>query len=93
MADWISFIDHLHVRKMYLIMDLTVGTMGNFIGFDGYLNSSTPFSLNEYNVEWLLPTYAPWGLDEYPDWKFSNGRFWLFLLMMRCHRIRGAGCG
>jgi alpha-1,3-glucan synthase len=33
--DWRSFIDELHSRGMYIMMDFTVGTMGDFIGFKG----------------------------------------------------------
>ncbi len=58
---------------MYLIADFTVGTMGDLLGFEGHLNSSTPFSMDEYKVEWKKPDYSPWGLNEYPDFKFNNG--------------------
>jgi len=34
--DWRSFIDEVHSRGMYFMADLTVGTMGDFIGFEGY---------------------------------------------------------
>lgn len=70
--EWHTFIDKLHARGMYIIMDMTVGTMGDVIGFKGHLNSSTPFSLDEYEAVWKLPPYAPWGLDTYPDWTFTN---------------------
>ena len=33
--DWVSFIDDLHARGMYLMMDFTIGTMGDMIGFVG----------------------------------------------------------
>jgi hypothetical protein len=33
--DWRSFIDELHSRDMYFMADITVGTMGDFIGFSG----------------------------------------------------------
>jgi alpha-1,3-glucan synthase len=33
------------------------------------LNTSTPFSLSEYDATWKRPAYAPWGLEEYPDFK------------------------
>jgi alpha-1,3-glucan synthase len=32
--DWRAFIDALHSKGMYFIADLTVGTMGDMIGFD-----------------------------------------------------------
>ncbi len=30
---WIDLIDALHTRGMYIILDFTVGTMGDLIGF------------------------------------------------------------
>lgn len=72
--EWRAFIDELHNRGMYFMADFTVGTMGDFIGFKGHLNTSTPFSLAEYDAVWKRPAYAPWGMDEYPDFKFSNER-------------------
>lgn len=33
--DWVNFIDTLHARGMYLMVDFTVGTMGDLIGFEG----------------------------------------------------------
>ncbi|KAG8878121.1 Cell wall alpha-1,3-glucan synthase ags1 [Tulasnella sp. 331] len=70
--DWRAFIDEVHARGMYLILDFTVGTMGDFVGWDGYLNTSAPFSINEYNTVWKHPNYAPWGIDEYQDFAISN---------------------
>jgi alpha-1,3-glucan synthase len=43
--------------------------------YDSHLNSSTPFSLDEYDAEWKLPPYAPWGITEYPDFKFDNNNY------------------
>lgn len=71
--DWVNLIDAMHRKGMYLIADFTVGTMGDLIGFKGHLNTSTPFSMNEYDAVWKLVDYAPWGLQEYPDFKFNNG--------------------
>ncbi|RXK40574.1 alpha-1,3-glucan synthase [Tremella mesenterica] len=72
LQDWIDFIDALHARGMYIIVDFTVGTMGDMIGFKKYFNSSAPFNINEYDVGWKLPPYPPWGIDKYPDWNFTN---------------------
>ncbi|KAG8897345.1 Cell wall alpha-1,3-glucan synthase ags1, partial [Tulasnella sp. 403] len=72
--DWRHFIDAVHARGMYLIVDFTVGTMGDFIGWSGFMNSSAPFSLNEYDAEWKHPKYAPWGIDEYQDFRIANDR-------------------
>ncbi|WVQ83663.1 hypothetical protein IAT38_005806 [Cryptococcus sp. DSM 104549] len=72
LQEWVDLIDRIHAKKMYIILDFTVGTMGDLIGFENYLNVSTPFSLDEHKAEWKLPTYAPWGFQEYPDFKFTN---------------------
>jgi alpha-1,3-glucan synthase len=42
---------------------------------NSHLNSSTPFSLDEYEAVWKLPPYAPWGLDKYPDFQFDNSHY------------------
>lgn len=34
LQDWRDFIDAVHAKGMYYIADLTVGTMGDMIGFD-----------------------------------------------------------
>src|SRR3954470_9155103 len=52
--DWVALIDAIHQKGMYLIADFTVGTMGDLIGFKGHLNSSTPFSLDEYDAVWKM---------------------------------------
>ncbi|KAG8842358.1 Cell wall alpha-1,3-glucan synthase ags1, partial [Serendipita sp. 411] len=72
--DWVDFIDDIHSRGMYIMADFTVGTMADLIGFKGHLNSSTPFNLAEYDAVWKKPPYAPWGIDEYPDFQFVNER-------------------
>lgn len=35
LQDWIDLIDEMHRRNIYFICDLTVGTMGDFMGFKG----------------------------------------------------------
>ncbi|KZV90231.1 glycoside hydrolase family 13 and glycosyltransferase family 5 protein [Exidia glandulosa HHB12029] len=73
-ADWRDLIDEIHRKNMYIILDFTVGTMADMLGFKGHLNSSTPFSMMEYEAVWKKPPYAPWGIDEYQDFKFNNLR-------------------
>ena len=34
-----------------------------------HLNESTPFDLNEYNVQWKNPNYIPWNFTEYRDFE------------------------
>ncbi|WWD19870.1 hypothetical protein CI109_104338 [Kwoniella shandongensis] len=72
LQEWVDLIDELHRRGMYIILDFTVGTMGDLIGFENYLNTSTPFLMDEHHAEWKLPPYAPWGFDKYPDFNFTN---------------------
>ncbi|KAL7424549.1 hypothetical protein Q5752_000233 [Cryptotrichosporon argae] len=69
---WTNFIDALHARGMYIIVDFTVGTMGDLIGVKKYLNVSAPFNIDEYDVTWKLPTYPPWGIETYPDFNYTN---------------------
>ncbi|KZT42041.1 glycoside hydrolase family 13/glycosyltransferase family 5 protein [Sistotremastrum suecicum HHB10207 ss-3] len=72
LADWVFLIDEIHSRGMYIILDFTVGTMADMIAFDGFVNSSAPFDLNEYNTIWKDPDYAPWGINQYADFNISN---------------------
>ncbi|THU78641.1 glycoside hydrolase [Dendrothele bispora CBS 962.96] len=83
--DWVETIDAIHARGMYLMADFTVGTMADLVGFEGHLNTSTPFSLDEYGAAWKLPNYAPWNFTTYADFNIANERnasckmpdFWL----------------
>ncbi|KZT26358.1 glycosyltransferase family 5 protein [Neolentinus lepideus HHB14362 ss-1] len=74
MDDWVTTIDEIHARGMYIMADFTVGTMGDLVGFDGYLNTSTPFDLNEHAAVWKHPMYTPWNFTEYKDFSIDNSR-------------------
>lgn len=50
--EWRRAITEIHNRGMYIIMDNTVSTMGDLLGFEGYLNSSAPFKPAEHQVLW-----------------------------------------
>jgi alpha-1,3-glucan synthase len=52
--DWRAAISEIHARGMYVILDNTMATMGDLIGFDGYLNdtSGTPYSYTEHDFVW-----------------------------------------
>lgn len=50
---------------MYVILDNTVATMGDLIGFDGYLNTTTPFTLDEHEVLYKSDRH-------YWDFEFGN---------------------
>lgn len=51
--------------------------MGNLIGFEGFLNATTPFRTEEHKAQWK-------GSQRYPDFNFGNSynatceypRFW-----------------
>ncbi|KAF7294911.1 Modular protein with glycoside hydrolase family 13 and glycosyltransferase family 5 domains [Mycena indigotica] len=73
-SDWRATIAEIHSRGMYLMADFTVGTMGDLIGFDGYLNTSTPFELAEHNAVWKNPKYVPWNFTQYRDFNLVNTR-------------------
>ncbi|KAJ7582663.1 modular protein with glycoside hydrolase family 13 and glycosyltransferase family 5 domains [Mycena floridula] len=83
--DWRAAIDEIHARGMYIMADFTVGTMGDLVGFQGYLNVSTPFDLNEHSAIWKDPKRTPWNFSRYTDFNIANDRnhscqlptFWL----------------
>lgn len=50
---------------MYVILDSTFATLGDLIGFEGYLNSTTPFTLQEHKAEWKSDRH-------YWDFDFGN---------------------
>ncbi|KAJ5273224.1 hypothetical protein N7478_008349 [Penicillium angulare] len=74
---WRDAITEIHKRGMYVIFDNTVATMGDLIGFQGYLNTTTPFSVDEHQAQWKSDRH-------YVDFHFGNSynntceypRFW-----------------
>ncbi|KKY18703.1 putative alpha-glucan [Phaeomoniella chlamydospora] len=50
--DWRDLVDEIHSRNMYVLLDNTLGTMGDLLSFENYVNSSAPFTWNEYDVLW-----------------------------------------
>ncbi|KAH9946048.1 glycoside hydrolase family 13 and glycosyltransferase family 5 protein [Epithele typhae] len=74
LADWQATIKQIHDHGMYMMADFTVGTMADLIGFDGYLNTSAPWTLDEHGVVWKNPEYAPWNFSTYKDFEFGNTR-------------------
>ncbi|KAL6721871.1 Cell wall alpha-1,3-glucan synthase ags1 [Lecanora helva] len=51
-SEWQNAISAIHERGMYVMLDNTMSTMGDLIGFEGYLNTSTPFRRDEHNALW-----------------------------------------
>ncbi|KKY35779.1 putative glycosyltransferase family 5 protein [Diaporthe ampelina] len=74
---WQQAIDDIHARGMYVVMDNTMATLGDLIGFDGHLNDSAPFKADEYKVSYKTDR-------QYHDFAFGNDyndaceypRFW-----------------
>ncbi|GFZ48862.1 hypothetical protein JCM24511_06611 [Saitozyma sp. JCM 24511] len=52
LATWRAAIDEIHSRGMYIVLENTFATMGDLLGFEGYLNQTTPFSFSEHNAIW-----------------------------------------
>ncbi|KAK2735900.1 Cell wall alpha-1,3-glucan synthase ags1 [Onygenales sp. PD_40] len=49
---WRDAITEIHKRNMYVLFDNTIATLGDLIGFQGYLNETTPFRTEEHKVQW-----------------------------------------
>ncbi|KAJ9408695.1 putative alpha-1,3-glucan synthase [Paecilomyces variotii] len=50
--DWREMISEAHRRGIYIILENTMSTMGDLIGFKGFLNTSAPFNPYEYDHVW-----------------------------------------
>ncbi|CAP82936.1 Pc15g00500 [Penicillium rubens Wisconsin 54-1255] len=62
---WRAAITEIHNRGMYVIFDNTVATMGDLIGFEGYMNTTTPFSVKEHKASWKSDR-------QYVDFRYGN---------------------
>ncbi|KAL5385554.1 hypothetical protein DPSP01_004669 [Paraphaeosphaeria sporulosa] len=50
--DWRALISEIHSRGMYVIMDNTLGTMGDLLQWVGNENVTAPFKWDEYDVRY-----------------------------------------
>jgi alpha-1,3-glucan synthase len=64
-AKWRQAVDEIHRRGMYVVVDHTMSTMGDLIGFEGFLNVTTPFDTNEHKVLYK-------GSRQYLDFRIGN---------------------
>lgn len=64
---WREAIAEIHRRGMYVILDNTFATMGDLLGFEGYLNTSTPFTPREHDALWKTDR-------RYHDFSQSNSK-------------------
>lgn len=62
---WRTAINEIHARGMYVILDNTFATLSDLIGFEGYLNTTTPFLIQEHQVVWKTER-------QYHDFEFGN---------------------
>jgi alpha-1,3-glucan synthase len=75
--DWRTAIKEVHNRGMYIILDNTFATLGDLIGFEGYLNDSTPFTLNEHKTLWKSDRrYLDFDISNEYNEKCDYPRFW-----------------
>lgn len=58
-------IQAIHDRGMYVILDNTMATMSDLLAFQGYFNSSTPWSFTEHNIMYKNER-------QYRDFYYSN---------------------
>ncbi|KAJ5949119.1 hypothetical protein N7454_000703 [Penicillium verhagenii] len=65
LEDWRRLVTEIHDRDMYVLVDNTIATLSNLIGFKGHLNGSAPFKAAEYDVEWVTDR-------QYADFSFGN---------------------
>jgi alpha-1,3-glucan synthase len=63
---WKYAVDEIHGRGMYVVLDSTFATMGDLIGFDGYLNETAPFLTEEHQTVWKSSR-------RYLDFDIGNG--------------------
>jgi alpha-1,3-glucan synthase len=50
--DWRALITEMHRRGMYVILDNTLGTMGDLLQWVGNENLTAPFKWDEYDVRY-----------------------------------------
>ncbi|KAL1598886.1 Cell wall alpha-1,3-glucan synthase ags1 [Paraconiothyrium brasiliense] len=50
--DWRDLVSEIHRREMYVIMDNTLGTMGDLLQWVGNENVTAPFKWSEYDVRY-----------------------------------------
>ncbi|KAL3470643.1 hypothetical protein BJX99DRAFT_264045 [Aspergillus californicus] len=74
---WRNAISEIHRRGMYVLFDNTIATMGDLIGFEGYLNVTTPFSLNEHKAIWKTDRhYVDFDIGNTYNETCEYPRFW-----------------
>jgi len=63
---------------MYVVLDNTFATLGDLIGFDNYLNTTTPFTLAEHQVQWKTDRhYHDFNIGDDYNKTCTYPKFWL----------------
>ncbi|KAI9206635.1 glycoside hydrolase family 13 and glycosyltransferase family 5 domain-containing protein [Polychytrium aggregatum] len=76
-SDWRAMVAAAHQRGIYVVIDVTVATMGDLIQFDKYGNATVPLNINEYTASYKTSrTYADFQISN--SWNSSCvlPRFW-----------------
>ncbi|KXT01368.1 hypothetical protein AC578_6619 [Pseudocercospora eumusae] len=77
--DWRTVIQEIHRRGMYVILDNTMATMSNLLGFEGYFNTSADWSFKEHKTQYTSTNvYRDFYIgNEYHDvCPYDFPRFW-----------------
>ncbi|KAJ5580343.1 uncharacterized protein N7459_006328 [Penicillium hispanicum] len=74
---WRDAITEIHKRGMYVVFDNTIATLGDLVGFEGHLNSTTPFLEKEYKTLWKTDRrYVDFDIGESYNTTCDYPRFW-----------------
>ncbi|KAF2864946.1 hypothetical protein BDV95DRAFT_613098 [Massariosphaeria phaeospora] len=65
--DWRALVTEIHARGMYVVLDNTLGTMGDLLQWVGSENVSAPFKWHEYDVRYKSSR-------QYHDFAINNER-------------------
>ncbi|KPI41393.1 Cell wall alpha-1,3-glucan synthase ags1 [Cyphellophora attinorum] len=77
LAMWRKMIDEMHARGMYVVLDNTFATLGDLIGFDGFLNETAPFTVKEHQVMYKSRrTYTDFSIGNSYNSSCSYPKFW-----------------
>ncbi|KAI1614097.1 hypothetical protein EDD36DRAFT_417944 [Exophiala viscosa] len=75
---WRTAVQEIHTRNMYVVLDNTFATLGDLIGFDNYLNTTTPFTLAEHQVQWKTDRhYHDFNIGDDYNKTCTYPKFWL----------------
>jgi alpha-1,3-glucan synthase len=75
--EWRDAVTEIHRRGMYIILDNTFATMGDLLGFNGFLNTTTPFTLKEHKVTWKSERrYLDFDVSDKYNATCNYPRFW-----------------